>query len=163
MSFVTKWPALEGSQSARREGYEDRPRQGRSSCGHESVLGDRVKIYPFFYLIPVHFPSDILQSIQDWVKLVDDELRCGEEERHDEDEEVGHQLLQVHPLPLVREVFPNDVVRRWRVPGGRISKKFSDCNIYQTLQLSGLMATVEWGGLNLGTELNIKFNENDPT
>ena len=54
-------------------------------------------------------------------------------------------------------------IRRWRVPGGRISKKFSDCKIYQTLQLSGLMATVEWGGLNLGTELNIKFNENDPT
>ena len=94
---------------------------------------------------------------------MDDELRCGEEERHDEDEEVGHQLLQVHPLPLVREVFPNDVVRRWRVPDGRISKKFSDYNIYQTLQLSGLMATVEWGGLNLGKELNIKFNENDPT
>ena len=102
-----------------------------------------MKIYPFFYLIPVHFPSDILQSIQDWVKLVDDELRCGEEECHDEDEEVGHQLLQVHPLPLVRKVFPNDVVRRWRVPDGKISKKFSDCNIYQTLQLSGLMATVE--------------------
>ena len=90
---------------------------------------------------------------------MDDELRCGEEERHDEDEEVGHQLLQVHPLPLVREVFPNDVIRRRCVPVNRISKEFSDCNIYQTLHLSGLMATVEWGGLNLGKELKTEVRE----
>ena len=81
---------------------------------------------------------------------MDDELRCGEEECHDEDEQVGHQLLQVHPLPLVREVLPDDVIRRWSIPVKRISKKFSDCNLYQTLHLSGLMATVDWGGLNLG-------------
>ena len=39
----------------------------------------------------------------------------------------------------------------------RILKKFTDCNFYQTLHLSGLMATVDWGGLNLGIELNINF------
>ena len=39
----------------------------------------------------------------------------------------------------------------------RISKKFANCNLYQTLHLSGLMATVDWGGLNLGIELNISF------
>ena len=88
---------------------------------------------------------------------MDDELRCGEEECHDEDEQVGHQLLQVHPLPLVREVFPNDVIRRWSIPVEMISKKFSDCNLYQTLHLSGLMATVDWGGLNLGNKLNVNF------
>ena len=67
---------------------------------------------------------------------MDDELRCGEEERHDEDEEVGHQLLQVHPLPLVREVFPNDVIRRWRVPvNDRISKKFSAIEIFTKLSI----------------------------
>ena len=89
---------------------------------------------------------------------MDNELRCGEEESDDEDEQVGHQLLQVHPLPLVREVFPNDVIWRWRVPvHDRISKESRDCNIYQTLHLSGLMATVEWGGLNLRVELNINF------
>ena len=36
-------------------------------------------------------------------------------------------------------------------------KSLKDCNLYQTLHLSGLMATVDWGGLNLGIELNISF------
>ena len=39
----------------------------------------------------------------------------------------------------------------------KISKSLKDCNLYQTLHLSGLMATVDWGGLNLGIELNISF------
>ena len=41
----------------------------------------------------------------------------------------------------------------------RILKKFTDCNFYQTLHLSGLMATVEWGGLNLGKELKTEESE----
>ena len=43
-----------------------------------------------------------------------------------------------------------------------LSERFSQMmsfggGAYQTLHLSGLMAIVEWGGLNLGIKLNFNF------
>ena len=49
------------------------------------------------------------------LQLLDDELRHGEVEGVQEDEEVGQDLLEVSPLP-VREVLPDDVTRRRSIP-----------------------------------------------
>ena len=68
------------------------------------------------HLVVVHLPGDVLQGVQDRVQLVDDELGSCEEEGDQEDEQVRHQLLQVHPLPLVREVLPDYIIWRWGVP-----------------------------------------------
>ena len=68
------------------------------------------------HLVVVHLPGDVLQGVQDRVELVDDELGSCEEEGNQEDEQVCHQLLQVHPLPLVREVLPDYIIWRRGVP-----------------------------------------------
>ena len=68
------------------------------------------------HLVVVHLAGDVLQGVQDRVQLVDDELGSCEEEGDQEDEQVRHQLLQVHPLPLVREVLPDYIIWRWGVP-----------------------------------------------
>ena len=95
------------------------------------------------HLVVVHLPGDVLQGVQDRVELVDDELGSCEEEGNQEDEQVCHQLLQVHPLPLVREVLPDYIIWRWGVPVKHISKMFVHRSVYQTLHLSGLMATFD--------------------
>ena len=56
-----------------------------------------------------------LESCEDGVQQVDNELRGGEEEPHQEDEDVCQDLLDVRPLP-VRKVFPYDVTGRRSVP-----------------------------------------------
>ena len=56
-----------------------------------------------------------LYCSQDGVQQVDHELGSGQEEAHQEDEDVGQDLLEVSPLP-VREVLPDDVSWRRSIP-----------------------------------------------
>ena len=52
--------------------------------------------------------SGPLQSTDDGVEEVNQELWSGEEESHQEDGEVGQTFLDVSPV-LVGEMFPHDV------------------------------------------------------
>ena len=47
--------------------------------------------------------GQVLQRVQDGLQLVDDELRRGEEEGDQEDEEVGEDLLDEGPVPVAKD------------------------------------------------------------
>ena len=51
--------------------------------------------------------GQVLQRVQDGLQLVDDELRRGEEEGDQEDEEVGEDLLDEGPVHITHS-------SRWR-------------------------------------------------
>ena len=70
-----------------------------SSWLQPDVIQDRLVLVVF---------SGPLQSTDDGVEEVNQELWSGEEESHQEDGEVGQTFLDVSPA-LVGEMFPHDV------------------------------------------------------
>ena len=66
-------------------------------------------------IVPTHVHGRILQSTQYGLQLMDNVLRCGQEEGHHEDEDIGNELLGDSPAP-VGHVLPDDVPRRRSIP-----------------------------------------------
>jgi hypothetical protein len=61
------------------------------------------KIYQNLKSIFLRWSGEILQYVDDGIKMMDYQLGCGEKECNQEDEKVGQDLLDQQPLPPERE------------------------------------------------------------
>ena len=59
--------------------------------------------------------GQVLESIEDWLQLVDNNLRSGEKEGNDEDEQIGNDLLDCGPAS-VGHILPDDITRGRSIP-----------------------------------------------